>query len=1136
MNSNNWMQRGAARLATVALVCLLGMSSAFAVTRGEVEAKIKVEQEQLAKVVATEGENSSAAGDLMFSLGSDLSDLGRYPEARDMYLRGVKNAIAQKGEGHAYVAGVKNNLAGVYDDMGQYEEARKLYTEVVESFFKYLGGKHKLSLRAVNSLAGVLGRLGQFEKAQKAYEFALPRRIEVHGEESREAMRTRAGLARILMVRGQYAEANKYMKQIVEIYSRTRDANDDETLGAKLDVASSFNEMGDYQSALALVQQVMDARIAKFGPKDPRVTTAKAQLANVMINMGRFADGLRMNQEVYEERRTEYGEDDDATLLALGNLGYSYESVGRYVDSLKTGLQVATIREKKDGPNDVSTLLAWLSYSVSLGKLGRYSEAGHLQERVAKGLTEKIGQDSPMFFAAVSQLAATLYDVGEWQRAADMQRFVLAGRTKLLGPDHRDTLGTRHNLALNLIKLKQLDEARKTLEEAVSAIEKVAPLHAAMADLPYYYRTLGETYVAMGDKVKARDTFRRGLAMAETTMGPDHPLTGYLANFLASTEPVLATRVDLYNRALRIGQSASQPDIIWRATDGLRASYEQMGHPAVAIMYGKRAINTLQNLRAGLADLDKSMQKAFLGDKRQVYTELADLLIGEGRLAEGQQVMALLKQDEYFEFVSRAENEDPNQSKLTLNTQETAWFARYNAVSDRLVEVSKRKAALDAKARTGALSDEEKAEKSKIEGDLQAARQAFDAASKQIVEDAKRYANARGGDQKLGSEVIDSVRAMRGDLRQLGNGAVLVHYLMAEDKVWIMVTTPEVQVARESKVKSADLNRKIDAFRTVLRNPKSDPRPLARELYTLLIGPIAKDLAQAQAKTLMLSLDGALRYVPFGALHDGNHYIVEDFRLAIFTEAAKSRIKDVPQAEWTMTGLGLTKAVQGFSALPAVREELRGIVRTSNAPGATGVMAGQAVLDEAFTVERVKAALDEGRPVLHIASHFKFTPGTEADSYLVMGDGGHLSLQQIRQDDFQFNVDLLTLSACETAVGDNARGQEVEGLGALAQKQGAKAVLATLWPVADASTGIFMREMYRLRADGKLTKAEAIRQVQVAFEQGKLTGTSSSLADRGATAQGARQAEVPGAVAAQPSTGYSHPFYWAPFILMGNWL
>ena len=112
---------------------------------------------------------------------------------------------------------------------------------------------------------------------------------------------------------------------------------------------------------------------------------------------------------------------------------------------------------------------------------------------------------------------------------------------------------------------------------------------------------------------------------------------------------------------------------------------------------------------------------------------------------------------------------------------------------------------------------------------------------------------------------------------------------------------------------------------------------------------------------------------------------------------------------------------------------------------------------------------------------------------------------EIRTQNYRFdNVDLLTLSACDTGLGGgrDAQGREIEGFGVLAQQQGAKAVLATLWRVADQSTSALMAEMYKLREEKKLTKIEALRQAQQSL-------------------------------LSQPR--YSHPFYWAPFILMGNW-
>jgi len=180
--------------------------------------------------------------------------------------------------------------------------------------------------------------------------------------------------------------------------------------------------------------------------------------------------------------------------------------------------------------------------------------------------------------------------------------------------------------------------------------------------------------------------------------------------------------------------------------------------------------------------------------------------------------------------------------------------------------------------------------------------------------------------------------------------------------------------------------------------------------------------------------------------------------------------------------------------------------------------------------------------VLHIASHFRFVPGSDA-SFLLLGDGSHLTLRDIRARGLRFNhVDLLTLSACETAVGGGhgENGLEVEGLGVLAQKQGARAVLATLWPVADASTGQLMQQFYRLRQKDSTTKAEALRQAQLMLLHGA-SSTRSMASGAGATTGERGVIRATAGVAAptfttDPAQPYAHPYYWAPFILMGNWL
>ena len=183
-------------------------------------------------------------------------------------------------------------------------------------------------------------------------------------------------------------------------------------------------------------------------------------------------------------------------------------------------------------------------------------------------------------------------------------------------------------------------------------------------------------------------------------------------------------------------------------------------------------------------------------------------------------------------------------------------------------------------------------------------------------------------------------------------------------------------------------------------------------------------------------------------------------------------------------------------------------------------------MDEEFTDGSFREALRQRYPVVHIASHFAFKPGDETDSFLLLGDGSRLPLSKIKTSTNLFGgVDLLTLSACDTATGGaGSDGREVEGFGVLAQRQGAKAVMASLWPVADASTRLLMQEFYKLRGEGQgMTKAEALRRAQVELLRGADAQTASGER-RGLSVTG-------NATAAR----FSHPYFWAPFILIGNW-
>ena len=371
---------------------------------------------------------------------------------------------------------------------------------------------------------------------------------------------------------------------------------------------------------------------------------------------------------------------------------------------------------------------------------------------------------------------------------------------------------------------------------------------------------------------------------------------------------------------------------------------------------------------------------------------------------------------------------------------------------------------------------------------------------------------------KLVRDLQDSGETLMQNLPSIEPGAVVIETIVLPDKYRVILTTPDVQIPAEYAISREALRKKAFAFRDAInsRRPEAEIKALANELYQILFGPIAKNIESYQPKTLVWSLDDVLRYVPMAALYDGSHYLTERYANVVITLASLINLKDKPSSEWTALGLGVSKAHQNWPELRYVPVELKGIIRDQDAGGTAGILQGRIMLDEAFTEANLRDALIRKLyRVVHIASHFKFdADGNSNDSFLLLGNGKFtkLTIAQIAAiPNFFAGIELLTLSACETAVGDQAsrqadnQGVEVESLGVLAQRKGAAAVIASLWEVADVSTSKLMQNFYQCHASATATtKAEALRQAQLDL-------------------------------LLQTNGEYSHPFYWAPFVIIGNW-
>ena len=380
------------------------------------------------------------------------------------------------------------------------------------------------------------------------------------------------------------------------------------------------------------------------------------------------------------------------------------------------------------------------------------------------------------------------------------------------------------------------------------------------------------------------------------------------------------------------------------------------GQPRLAIFYGKQAVNTVQSIRSDNSGLSRDFQKSFLQGNEKPYHTLAEILIAQGRLAEAEQVLALLKEEEYFQYIRREAGEASSLNRRAdLTPEESEYEKLYREIGGRLMTIGAERGELIAKK---ALTPEQSQRLAKLEQDLAVGNQAFE----RFLSDLTQHFSAKP--EMTGRiETLRETQGMMEDLRELPAGTVAIFTLIGDDKFYSILRTPDAQKAYEYPIKAADLNRKVLEFRQVLQDPKLDPRPLAQELYKILVGSMADDLRQAKAQTLMWSLDGALRYVPLAALYDGKQYLIEQYRVSVMTLASNTRLKDRPDAEWKAAGFGVTKAFEDASALPSVTSELTGIIK---------VLGGELKLDSEFTQQSMRQTLLKRYPVVHIASHFRF--------------------------------------------------------------------------------------------------------------------------------------------------------------------
>jgi CHAT domain-containing protein len=256
-------------------------------------------------------------------------------------------------------------------------------------------------------------------------------------------------------------------------------------------------------------------------------------------------------------------------------------------------------------------------------------------------------------------------------------------------------------------------------------------------------------------------------------------------------------------------------------------------------------------------------------------------------------------------------------------------------------------------------------------------------------------------------------------------------------------------------------------------------------------------LIAQSVQTLVIVPDGPLRTIPLSALHDGRQLLVERYALATTPGLSLMDPQPLKRDQVQLLLNGLSEAVQGYPALPNVPSELTAI---------KALYPSTLLINKGFVMPAMQAEIDR-RPynMVHIATHDQF--GRDPHNTFLLTFNDRLTMDRLEQflAPSQFRetpVELLTLSACETTSGDD---RAALGLAGVAIKAGARSALASLWSVNDKSTSLLMTEFYQqLKGGPSLSKAQALKKAQLKILQEH---------DR-----------------------YKHPFFWSPFLLIGNWL
>ncbi len=925
--------------------------------------------------------------------------------------------------------------------------------ESVLLFERVLGSDHLETASAVNVLAQILQAKQEYAKAEPLFLRALAIREKQLGADHRDVAWSRNNLGLFYKTRGDFGKADPYYQQAIAMLERQPGAD-------RLNLAEFLNNLavlnrvrGDYAKAEPLYLRSLAIRESELPADHLDIALSLNNLALLYNYRGDYAKAEPLflrSQAIYEKR---YGKDHPDVAAALNNLALLYKSMGNYPQAEPLYLRALAIKEKQWGPDHPDVAL-------SLNNL------------------------------------ATLYQATEaYDKAEPLLRRALAIREKSLGPEHPLVGTSLINLALVYLLKGDLEKAEPLFARGVAVFEKQAPDHPQLA---IGLNNWGGKYLMAGDFRKAEALMLRSFDMRERVLNADHP--------------------DVANSLVNLARL-----------------YRVMGNPSKAVTYATRANavmerDFLRNLVAG-----SEQQKVLYLKRTATYADTTiSLHVGSApndpEAAKAALSVILQRKGRALDIMSR--NIEALRARATPEDRALLdeLAVTQTKLANLLVRVPEGKAAQGYKDQVTALETQV----DKLQADIGARSASFrlqslpvtlDAVQRAVPEDAALVEFAFFRPYDAAMNTYGAPRFVAYVLNHTG------------DPKW-------VDLGEAGPIQSA-IERLRQSFTIADAEAKRDLRPLARAVDQLVMEPVRRLLGDR--KRLLISPDGVLNLVPFAALVDeNNQYLVERYSMS-YLSSGRDLLR--LQEKTGQPSPPLVFADPDFGAASGPSLGLLAGITISRLPvTAVEAAAIRRIFPDAKVRQRAEAtetALKavHGPRILHVATHgFFFKAETEApepeamaganrklthgpesagptwtqlnqplvQSGLVMagvnlrraetGDDGVFTAMEAAGLDL-FGTELVTLSACDSGVGEIRTGDGVYGLRRALVLAGSETQMISLWPVSDRGTGELMAKYYTLLKAGE-GRGEALRNVQLAM-----------LKD----------------------PRRRHPYYWASFIQSGEW-